>query len=269
MLANRFQPAYVFFSAAGLWALIYWQVSDYLTHKLRNLRTQEQRLNHNPKQHRAVVAFKKARRSYWLPNVLVSTVVAFSTVGCLIWTRSIETEYELSLSSGLLEPAKDADPDICAHLPILPSTFRLYVGSSRLHTDFFPYEPLVADKTPLFTIIKDEKGQIGINVDVLSSDRRTIIARIVGNRFVTNRNKYLEMQRPDKSTLIVIDQEGTKVIDIRYSNPHAIRLRGALYVSNRKNRVVIDDEAIQGDGGTTSHVCQSYMRGISPTIYVH
>jgi len=46
-------------------------------------------------------------------------------------------------------------------------------------------------------------------MDVKGEDGR-LIARLNGNGFVINRNNYLEMQRPDRTRLIVYDQNGNE-----------------------------------------------------------
>jgi len=49
------------------------------------------------------------------------------------------------------------------------------------------------------------------------------------------------MQRPDRSTLIVTDQEGTEVLNVRYLNRHVIHLLGIFYVIGQNDPIVISE----------------------------
>lgn len=46
--------------------------------------------------------------------------------------------------------------------------------------------------------------------------------------FIVNRNNYLEMKRPNRSTLVVVDQYGTEVLNMRYINEKALKINGLL-----------------------------------------
>src|SRR6266404_4464603 len=72
---NHFWSADVFFCAGGLWAVIYWQASDYLSGKASELRKRREKLVKQPKQQKAILAYSKARQTYWLWNLSGSLVL--------------------------------------------------------------------------------------------------------------------------------------------------------------------------------------------------
>ena len=54
-----------------------------------------------------------------------------------------------------------------------------------------------------------------------------IVARLERNVF-TAANPAAHIGRPDKSNLIVFDERGTKVLDVQFLNPQAVKITGIL-----------------------------------------
>jgi hypothetical protein len=92
-------------------------------------------------------------------------------------------------------------------------------------------------------------------LDIRDSNHR-IIARIEHNRFIVNPNNILTKRQPDRSTLIILDQEGNEVVNCRYVNEHTIRFTGRFYVEGRE--VVINESEVRiGDLGYSA-LCEPY-----------
>jgi hypothetical protein len=151
----------------------------------------------------------------------------------------------------------------------------LYLGNSRLtaSTDTFPWSPLqpqdrrARKEYPIVTIEMDTHGRIAIDIDVRSKDHK-IIARITRNQFVINTNNILSRSRPDRSTLIIYDQDGNEVLNIRYVNPHRIHLLGMFYVYGQDSPVVItENEQIMGAYGRVSSFCGQYAPGFKEALF--
>jgi hypothetical protein len=69
----------------------------------------------------------------------------------------------------------------------------------------------------------------GIAIDAdLSADDGRIIARIQDNKFVVNPNNTFDVHGDD-STLIVNNDRGVEVLNVRFANPKTIRLNGRFY----------------------------------------
>ena len=181
------------------------------------------------------------------------------TLGLVIWTIRAEDAWELSHPEGFLVPANDPTPPACSDIPLPSGVAAIYLGDSRLHAPpWSPYSPIVTqDGRPILTIEKDPRGRIALTIDIRSRDGK-IIARIKKNEFTVNQNNILSMKRPDRSTLIVIDQEGIEAVRLRYLNAYAIRFSGALYIPNRRGRVVIGEHEIDAGNLRLKGYCSAY-----------
>ena len=225
---NHFLPAYMFFSIAGLWTVIFWQVSDYLNAKSTELQKQLQRFKKKPTKQKTIVALKKARRAYWLSNMLGSCAIFALTVACLVWTRTAQTEYELSLLSGWLIPAGDADPpSFCAYDVKDPNALKVFMGRNEAFSSKFPYVALRVYKKDRMIIDRDENGRVALNLDILDNQRK-VITTFEKGRFTVDQSNILDMKRPDRSTLIVRDQYKNEVLNVRYLNRTSLQISGVL-----------------------------------------
>jgi hypothetical protein len=228
---NHFLPAYIFFSVAAIWALIYWQVSDHLNAKAVELEKRSERFRRKPKQEKTLVAFKKARRSYWTSNLAGSAMMVVLFISCLIWTHSAQVENALSLMAGPLLPANDPNPpnDVCAPND---DEIAVFMGQKAFKTAQFPQTVIRIGDDPVISIDRTSSGAISLSLDVRGNDGR-IIARIHNNVFEINQNNYLSMKRKDRSSLAVDDQYGNEVLNARFLNPRAFRLTAKLYSAGK------------------------------------
>src|SRR5580692_423198 len=104
---DHFAPAYLFFIVAGIWAEIYWQVSDHLLARQAEVRKRLIAAQRKPGKPKFKDAVKKARYDYWTSSCIGSCVILGFTVLCLVWTESIQSDYELMQPIGWLIPAHD------------------------------------------------------------------------------------------------------------------------------------------------------------------
>jgi len=158
----------------------------------------------------AAITFGIAATAFvWL---LVGVVIYFSRA------TTEETEHH-----GLLQPADEPMPNNpCGEIP--QSALAVFLGRSAAYS---------SSSTHTVIMIKGERvlsfervGQeIAISARVFSRDRR-IVAEIRRNEFFVNPNNYFRRERPDTHSLRVFDQEGRKVLDVRFLNPRAIRFLG-------------------------------------------
>jgi hypothetical protein len=79
---------------------------------------------------------------------------------------------------------------------------------------------------PIVTLDRNPGGGLDVTLEVRSDDGK-LIARMDKRGFVINRNKILEIETPrDKSSLLLVDDSGDEVLNIRYLNPEAIVIGG-------------------------------------------
>lgn len=249
---NHFLPAYVFFSVAAIWALIYWQVSDHINTKAAELEKRAERFRKKPKQEKALIAFKKAQRNFWASNLAGSATLIALLVFCLIWTHSAQVEYELSLMSGSLLPANDPDPpnDVC---DANKDEVAVFMGDKGFKTAQFPQTVIRIGDDPVISIDRTPDGAVSLSVDVRDRSRK-IIVRIHNNVFEINQNNYLSMKRKDRSSLVVNDQYGTEVLSARFLNSRSFRLSAKLYSSGK----LLDTDNFPGGFGG---ICTSIKKG--------
>lgn len=148
--------------------------------------------------------------------------------------KIIETERQgLTQLKGRLMPASDpTPPNSCA---VAKGEVIVFVGlnGNAVKVRKFPHVILALRSVgPALSVDRDKDESVDILMDVKSTDGK-IIARLNRDGFVINQNNFLEMKRPDKHSLIVVDQYGTEVLNVRYLNRQAIKLTALLNYPER------------------------------------
>jgi len=187
------------------------------------------------------------RFGWWLAFEQVTTgfqsiffsFVVFGIIGAL-WLASMcwTTNRQLLEPRGWLYPANDPLPADVNRRQIPPDLFLVFLGNVVSGNSSFPYTVLQVKDRKIIVLERAEDGAIGISMDVYSMDGK-IIARIEKGRFIVNKNNILDMERRDQSSLRIIDEEGNKVLGIRYFNPRAIWIDAILYCPGLRNPVIL------------------------------
>jgi len=110
----------------------------------------------------------------------------------------------------------------------------LFLGDNVIFVRRFPHTVLGVGGYSAVSVNRDSQGFIAVRLEIRSEDGR-IIVLMADNGFVINQNNYLQMERPNKSTLAVMDQTGKQVIFARYLNPHVLVLEGEVSVPGHGN----------------------------------
>jgi len=213
--------SYVLFGAAMLWSLGYWLTSDTVI-QLDPASWSRQRR-------------KKAKGHCWLKYRFAKWMIAILISGIFIgamWATS-QTNYQIELSGlgGILIPAFNPTPGICGTLPPLGVVLQYGYNGSVIRS--FPH--LVVSSRRFGSVLaldRSKEGYIVVKLDIRSSDNK-IIAQLGKDGFIVNEHNYLKIKRADKSSLIVVDEYGDEVLNIRYLNPQAIRVDGILRFPGR------------------------------------
>jgi len=129
--------------------------------------------------------------------------------------------------SGILRPANEPSPP----LPSFPPQFNipenalwLFFGGMTAFTAYDFCRVLNVSGEDLISMRRDASG-ILVTAKVFSVDGR-IVAEIQDNEFHLNPNNFFRRERPNKSELIVFDQQNAKVLDVKFLNSHAIKILG-------------------------------------------
>ncbi len=150
----------------------------------------------------------------------------FASLSAIIWLCAVywitHAPFVESEVHGLLLPANEEAPG--NNCPGVPSNaVLLLLGKMPVYATSFPHRVISVDKDEVLLSI-DKKGK-GIAVSArLFSDDGKIVAEIDRNEFFLNPSNYFRRDRPDKSSLIVYDLRGERVLDVRYLNERAVRI---------------------------------------------
>jgi hypothetical protein len=166
---------------------------------------------------------------------------------------SVKELHEQQEFSGLLSPADDPTPDnACRNIRKSADAMLILLGNSASLNPWFPHSVITAKGEDILTLNKKD-NEIAVSVKIFGRDGR-IVAEIRDNEFSINPNNYFRKERPDKSTLIVYDQEDRKVLDVRFLNPSTVRFLGVLNYPRSMGPLVIS----QTEGFFANEVCMAY-----------
>jgi hypothetical protein len=129
--------------------------------------------------------------------------------------------------SGKLVPASDPTPNTACGDMGSDDVLILLGDTNAAMTNNFPHAIMQVHGRDVISVDKDLGGTVVINMEIRGVDNK-IIARLDRSGFVVNRNSELQVLRPDRSTLTVEDEYGTRVLYARFMNPRVIALRGIM-----------------------------------------
>jgi hypothetical protein len=219
--AYLFTLAYLFAFAAGVWSLGSWLSSD--TVQKIQCKTTRRRGRGKPYSRRKLLATK------WGGSVAI--ILLF--IVTVRFVSGVALRKELEKLGGRLYPASDPLPLNCGP-NIQPRDVVIVIGhGAAALADTFPFVVMASQRFgAMVTIERNADGSIVVPLDIRSPDGKVIV-RMDENGFVVNRNNILEMRRPDRSSLVIVDQYGNQVLNARYMNRQAFRLTGLINYGGR------------------------------------
>lgn len=226
---NHFLPAYGFFSLAGIWSLIYWQVSDHLTKKAGDLQNRCTKLKAKPSQHKALAAYRKAYRSYWLSNLLPTFLLLILMISCLVWTRSAQNEYELSLPEGWLTATNEPSPPHTNCMQNPTDAVFIYFGTAAVSYAPSGFTEHTVVKIGGHNLLSLNQGPQGVTISAKIFDPDGILVEIDHGHFKVYRSDFVKREHLDTHTLAVYDKWNNERVRVRYLNPLAIGITGSFF----------------------------------------
>lgn len=259
-LANRFPDAYILFALCLIWAEGMWLTSDYLFKaRVKSEKPPAKRRRFSDDEIAAIMCHKRGKYRFqkwgWCAGI------AALALACFAFVARRNYEWDLQQNFGVLTPAHDPMPPVpCRFIQPTPSAIRVYAGGGLFWTNSDHFSLVSVGGRPIiFAGLQD--GKMEISGDVYSPDGDLV--HIDGNKFETLAG--FKPGRPDRHTLIVWDKWHQKVLDIRFLNPHAIRLSGEFRAPGHAPVIIDDDDIKVGSLGSFSASCSS---GISTAISV-
>ena len=161
--------------------------------------------------------FRKFRLWKYVPAL--SFIVLFGAIWAL--SSSIQTTIDLARLHGRLMPSDDPTPSNSCQEVIKDDSFVAFLGDLVAVSQTLPATVLRINDKDALTLNRNEDGTMGLSLRIEDQDKK-IIVLIENGEFKINPNNIFKMERPDYSTLKVIDQFGTIVLNVRYINKRAM-----------------------------------------------
>jgi len=245
-----FALADLFFAAASLWSITFWQLHGFLVRKRNALN--ERKVRKNPD------LLRKKRFSYWAWRWGISGLLTLVTLACLFGVHAVQERYELESLQGWLIPANDPDPspDICSG-PFTPKrALRIHLGKFELFAGVFPYTVLAVNQQKAIVLNRDEHGRIAISMEIRDKDGKVVVLFENGH-FAVNENNFLKKgnERPDRNTLVVHDQWNHEVLNAHYRNASYLDISALLQYPGAKPVTIpknVPADVCLGDVGSTA-----------------
>jgi len=269
---TAFVLAYIFLVAALVWSLGYWLTSDELRKRNPDTSKGSRRRQAGPKQQRNYL--------YWKWGVSGAIFILF--IISIRWVSQVKYQIELASPHGWLIPDSEPTPSGGPCGPAPRDALMLFIGQWAVIARTFPHVLLRVDYTDIIVLYKKDGGlldrlsaafsgrrylgSVALSMDVLSADQK-LVARIDKNEITVNAHNSFRRKRPNRSGLIVEDENGKEVLKINYLNPYAIELEAVLnlpgvpkeagprveFRGNEAKTCFLDGASIQIWSGTVRH----------------
>jgi hypothetical protein len=166
--------------------------------------------------------------------------------------------FPTSETKGVLIPDNATTPPYdCGAVP--PDAMIIFLGNSVAYQiNPFPINIFTVAGQSFLSIDKI-KDNLYISAKIFSYDSK-ILAEIRDNIFYINPNNYFRIERPNKHTLVVYDQQSRKVLDIYFINSKSVKILGIFNIPNRIP-IVIEEEKQKIEGGTYEKNCFGHAVG--------
>jgi len=167
---------------------------------------------------------------------------------CFLEVHSVQSEYILHLPFGVLIPASDPTPrNACEFAP--SNALRVLLGPMGAFGTMFPQRVIVLNDDPVLSFDRDAQGNKSVTTDIYDQ-KGDIVVEIKDNHFRIASDAF-EVIHPDLSSLaVVIKHNKERVLDIRYLNPHSIRVLGTFRHPNdpvlevRENSIALNERIL-------------------------
>ncbi len=261
MTLSQFKLAYSLTIFSALWWFGYFILSDKAQHKWDKLSKCAKSYKQKPQNHRKRERYKQASLSYWMSLVLSLAIIAIVTMSLLYWIAVTHEDYDLSLLEGRLYPADEPmPPNACSELAqqlseeqvgriarLRQDGLFILAGDNASYATKFPLGVIEVSGKQVFSIDRANDGAVLASLDILSADGKVIVS-VQNGRFKINSNNILPSKmRPDKHTLLVMDEFGREALKMRYLNKRTISINALLhYPPEWPEPIVISGAGMKG-----------------------
>jgi len=179
----------------------------------------------------------------WKHRLAVCAVVFVADLGALLSLYRVQKAEELRQEVAPLVAAALPEP-VSSNCPIARDSVGLYLGNRISVITEFPHVVFRAHGEDVLRIDR-QASDLVISFRVFN-ESGTLVARLDRNTF-TAANSGARVERPDASSLTVFDDQDTKVLDVQFLNPQALKMTGILRYPGADPIVI--SEKYSGQGG--------------------
>jgi hypothetical protein len=214
--------SYAFFLSGALWSAAAWLSSKTLL-----------------KISKAFTRSWHYRRIKW--GVIAAILVALCACEYAVyWTKY---HIELNRLDGRLEPACEPFPKGICGFPSLPEGKAIAIefgdGTTAIAGGFPTMVIASRQFGPVLGIIRpDNQDDLAIYMDIHSKDGKIIARFDEKGKFIVNQENKLFMERPDKSSLRVVDEYGNEVLNVQYLNKELMKISGIIQLPGREPFII-------------------------------
>jgi hypothetical protein len=161
----------------------------------------------------------------WHQRVGVCMLATGADVAVLAYLYRVNLATELKEQAAPLIAATLPRP-VSSNCPIPKGAVAIYLGNTVSVITEFPHVVLRVGQEDVLALDRDASGGLLISFTAFD-DGGSAVGRLKRNVF-TAINSASHVERPSASNLIVFDDRDTKVLDVQFLNPQAIKIMGIL-----------------------------------------
>jgi hypothetical protein len=188
----------------------------------------------------------------WGPRLAASTLVFAVAVGMVVYLYRVNLAKELKPQVAPLVAAALPSP-VSSNCPIPKGAVALYLGNAVSVVTEFPHTVFRVHGEDVFVLDRDASGLLV--TFAAFDDGGKVVGRLNRNVF-TAINPTSHVERPSASNLIVLDDRETKVLDVQFLNPQAIKITGTLRYPG-VDPIVITEKYLGMGGSIVRPACRS------------
>lgn len=257
MSMHQFVMAYSLAVLGTIWALGCYVSSDQRKKRIIKVAKLRNEARKHALAAKVIDNFKRARWQLYLNEIGIPFIVILVSSFFVFWLYLSQQEFDLSQLEGKLYPANEpSPPNTCKESQA--RDILAFLGSNAAVIDTPTFILLKVSGRNIVVINRDSDGLLTISLDVFDKYGR-VITRFSDGKFIVNQNNILNMKRKDRSSLQVVDQYGTEVLNVRYLNPQALRIDGVLNIPGMSKPIVFNETSSLG-------VSETCMRAHTGTL---
>jgi len=192
----------------------------------------------------------------WQHRIAICSLILVVAVGMVVYLYRVNLARALQHQVAPLVAATLPSP-VSSNCPIPRGAVALYLGNTVSVVTEFPHVVLRVQGYDVFVIERDATGLL-VSFQV-SDDRGNAVARLERNRFAAI-NSASHVERPSPSNLIVFDDRESKVLDVHFLNPQAVKVTGILRCPGMEP-IVITEKYLGMGGSISPPACRSGAGG--------